>query len=45
MDAQEWDARYAKSETVWGVPPNPVLVEFATSLPHGRALEIGRAHV
>ncbi|ATQ29411.1 MULTISPECIES: class I SAM-dependent methyltransferase [Rhodococcus] len=41
MDAREWDARYAKSETVWGVPPNPVLVEFATSLPHGRALDLG----
>ncbi|NGP05966.1 class I SAM-dependent methyltransferase [Rhodococcus sp. 14C212] len=41
MDAQEWDARYAESETVWGSPPNPVVVEFATSLPHGRALDLG----
>jgi len=41
MKAQEWDERYASSELVWGAPPNPVVVEFATSLPHGRALDLG----
>lgn len=41
MDAQDWDERYTASELVWGSPPNPVVVEFATSLPHGRALDLG----
>ncbi|SQI35872.1 SAM dependent methyltransferase [Rhodococcus coprophilus] len=41
MDAQDWDERYAASEMVWGAPPNPVVVEFAASLPHGRALDLG----
>lgn len=41
MDAQDWDDRYESSELVWGAPPNPVVVEFATSLPHGRALDLG----
>lgn len=41
MEAQEWDERYASSDLVWGAPPNPVVVEFATSLPHGRALDLG----
>ena len=41
MDAEDWDQRYAASELVWGAPPNPVVVEFAASLPHGRALDLG----
>lgn len=41
MDAHEWDKKYASSELVWGAPPNPVVVEFTTSLPHGRALDLG----
>lgn len=35
MDAQDWDDRYAQADMVWGTPPNPVVVEFATSLPAG----------
>lgn len=41
MDAQDWDERYRSSELVWGAPPNPVVVEFAASLPPGRALDLG----
>ncbi len=40
MKAEDWDARYSQAETVWGTPPNPVVVEFATSLPAGRALDL-----
>lgn len=40
MDAQDWDDRYAQADMVWGTPPNPVVVEFATSLPAGRALDL-----
>ncbi|MDH6677263.1 2-polyprenyl-3-methyl-5-hydroxy-6-metoxy-1,4-benzoquinol methylase [Rhodococcus sp. LBL1] len=40
MDAQDWDARYSQTDMVWGTPPNPVVVEFATSLPPGRALDL-----
>lgn len=40
MDAQAWDERYSGNELVWGAPPNPVVVEFATALPHGRALDL-----
>jgi 2-polyprenyl-3-methyl-5-hydroxy-6-metoxy-1,4-benzoquinol methylase len=41
MDAREWDEKYQAEELVWGAPPNPVVVEFATALPHGRALDLG----
>jgi len=41
MDAQDWDEKYAASELIWGAPPNPVIVEYAASLPHGRALDLG----
>ena len=41
MDAQAWDEKYAASELIWGAPPNPVVVEYAASLPHGRALDLG----
>lgn len=40
MKAEDWDARYSQAKTVWGTPPNPVVVEFATSLPAGRALDL-----
>ncbi|PTR23497.1 methyltransferase family protein [Rhodococcus sp. OK519] len=40
MKAEDWDARYSQAEMVWGTPPNPVVVEFATSLPAGRALDL-----
>lgn len=40
MDAQDWDERYSQAEMVWGTPPNPVVVEYATSLPAGRALDL-----
>ncbi|GAB2636200.1 class I SAM-dependent methyltransferase [Prescottella soli] len=40
MDAQDWDDRYSQTDMVWGTPPNPVVVEFATSLPPGRALDL-----
>lgn len=40
MDAQDWDERYSQAAMVWGTPPNPVVVEFATSLPAGRALDL-----
>lgn len=41
MDAQDWNEKYAASELIWGAPPNPVVVEYAASLPHGRALDLG----
>lgn len=40
MDARAWDERYSQADMVWGTPPNPVVVEFATSLPPGRALDL-----
>ena len=41
MGAPEWDARYAATELVWGAPPNAVVVEHLTSIPAGRALDLG----
>lgn len=41
MDPRDWDSKYAASDLVWGAPPNPVIVEFAAALPHGRALDLG----
>ena len=40
MDAREWDAKYAKADLVWGAPPNSVVVEQATALHPGRALDL-----
>lgn len=40
MDARDWDERYSQADMVWGTPPNPVVVEFVTSLPPGRALDL-----
>lgn len=41
MDAAAWDAKYSAGELVYGAPPNQTLVEFATALPRGRALDLG----
>lgn len=41
MDAHEWDERYREKDLVWGAPPNEVVVELATSLPAGRAVDLG----
>ncbi|MFF0488907.1 class I SAM-dependent methyltransferase [Nocardia sp. NPDC004068] len=32
MDAAEWDARYSRSELVWGAPPNATVVEHVYGL-------------
>jgi SAM-dependent methyltransferase len=32
MDAADWDARYARSELVWGVPPNDTVAEHVHGL-------------
>ncbi|MFD4366709.1 class I SAM-dependent methyltransferase [Rhodococcus sp. NPDC058521] len=40
MDARAWDDRYSQDEFVWGAPPNDVVVEQLTALPHGRALDL-----
>lgn len=41
MDANAWDDRYRQSDLVWGMPPNAVVVEYVTSLPHGSAVDVG----
>ena len=40
MDAREWDEKYAQADLVWGAPPNAVVVEQATALHPGRALDL-----
>ncbi|WP_305092782.1 bifunctional 2-polyprenyl-6-hydroxyphenol methylase/3-demethylubiquinol 3-O-methyltransferase UbiG [Prescottella sp. R16] len=40
MKAADWNERYSQADMVWGTPPNPVVVEYATSLPAGRALDL-----
>ncbi|MBM7416411.1 MULTISPECIES: class I SAM-dependent methyltransferase [Nocardiaceae] len=40
MDAAAWDAKYERAELIWGAPPNDMVVEFCTSLPRGRALDL-----
>jgi len=40
MDAADWDKRYADGDLVWGAPPNRYVVEHATALPMGRALDL-----
>lgn len=40
MDAAAWDKKYEETELVWGAPPNELLVEYATALPHGQALDL-----
>jgi SAM-dependent methyltransferase len=40
VDASDWDERYAQADLVWGAPPNAVVVEQATTLHPGRALDL-----
>lgn len=40
MDAAAWDAKYSAKDLVYGAPPNETLVEFATALPRGHALDL-----
>lgn len=40
MDAADWDKKYEQTELARGVPPNELLVEYATALPHGQALDL-----
>jgi SAM-dependent methyltransferase len=39
--AQFWEARYADSDRVWSGRPNQALVDVASDLPPGRALDLG----
>jgi len=41
FDQQFWDERYGGSEDVWSGAPNPLLVERASGLTPGTALEVG----
>ncbi|WP_193605063.1 class I SAM-dependent methyltransferase [Nocardioides dongkuii] len=36
-----WDSRYAESERIWSGQPNPRLLEHASDLPPGTALDVG----
>ncbi len=36
-----WDTRYAEEEALWGAEANRLLVELATDLAPGRALDLG----
>lgn len=40
MDSSGWDERYRSTDLVWGAGPNRFLVEEASSLTPGRALDI-----
>lgn len=40
MDAAEWDRKYERRELVYGEAPNSTLVEVATTIPRGRALDL-----
>ncbi len=39
MDAADWDERYARSELVWGAPPNDTVVELVYGLRRHAAQE------
>lgn len=41
MERFDWDARYAEHDRLWSPEPNPLLVEIASALAPGRALELG----
>lgn len=41
MDQKFWDERYLETEQIWSNNPNPVLLEHATTLTPGRALDLG----
>ncbi|MBY4401774.1 class I SAM-dependent methyltransferase [Rhodococcus fascians] len=40
MDAAEWDRKYERRELVYGEAPNATLVEVATTIQRGRALDL-----
>jgi SAM-dependent methyltransferase len=40
MQAEDWDARYAASDLVWGAEPNRWVVQVCTGLPAGCALDL-----
>jgi SAM-dependent methyltransferase len=40
VDANEWDARYADSELVWGLEPNRFVRAQCERLPVGRAIDL-----
>ncbi|TQN28273.1 methyltransferase family protein [Haloactinospora alba] len=40
MEQEDWDERYRSSELVWGAEPNQFVVEMATELSPGRALDL-----
>jgi SAM-dependent methyltransferase len=40
VQAEEWDARYAGSDLVWGAEPNRWVVEVCAGLTAGRALDL-----
>ncbi len=40
MDSAAWDARYDQHDLVWSATPNQFVVEFATGLVPGRALDV-----
>jgi 2-polyprenyl-3-methyl-5-hydroxy-6-metoxy-1,4-benzoquinol methylase len=40
VDAAEWDRKYERRELVYGEAPNSTLVEVATTIPRGRALDL-----
>lgn len=41
FDEKFWDDRYRAEEMTWSGSPNPVLVSEVSSLPVGRALDVG----
>ena len=41
LSAQDWNKRYESMPSLWSRSPNAALVEFATALPAGRALDVG----
>jgi SAM-dependent methyltransferase len=40
LDADGWDRRYAEHESVFPPEPNPFLIELASPLPPGRAIDL-----
>ncbi|EME19337.1 class I SAM-dependent methyltransferase [Rhodococcus triatomae] len=41
MDVQDWDRRHRDAEAAPAAAADPAVVEFATALPAGRALDLG----
>jgi SAM-dependent methyltransferase len=40
MGPDEWDARYAGTDLVWGPGANRWVVEYTSDLPPGRAVDL-----